>query len=156
MFGKLNNNQIEEVLSQQLIGRIGCSANNKTYVVPISYAYDGESVYCHTYDGLKIKMMRENSDVCFEVDTLENMANWRSVIAWGKFEELKNGERNAAIEKLFSRVIPEVASKTLQLSPQWPFPPDDFEKVTGIVFRIKLQEKTGRYEKSDSLEFYSS
>lgn len=153
MFGKLNDEQIEEVLRQEIIGRIGCSANNKTYVVPISYAYDGGSIYCHTYDGLKIEMMRQNPEVCFEVDIMHNMANWKSVIAWGQFEELKNGERNSAIEKLSKRQIPEVASKTLQLTPQWPFPPDDFEKVTGIVFSIKLQEKTGRYEKSDSITF---
>jgi nitroimidazol reductase NimA-like FMN-containing flavoprotein (pyridoxamine 5'-phosphate oxidase superfamily) len=28
-------------------------------------------------------MMRANPHVCFEVDHRENLANWRSVVAWG-------------------------------------------------------------------------
>ena len=154
MFGNLDKDEIEKVLSHQMIGRIGCYAFDKTYVIPISYAYDGESIYCHTYEGLKITMMRKNSRVCFEVDSMENMANWRSVIAWGDFEELINNEdRKIAIQNLYKRIIPEVPSKTLQFSPQWPFPPDDFENVKGIVFRIRLYDKTGRFEKSDTPDF---
>ncbi len=75
MFGNLNKDEIEEVLKHHLIGRIGCYAFDTTYIVPISYGYDGESIYCHTYEGLKITMMRKNPRVCFEVDTMENMAN---------------------------------------------------------------------------------
>ena len=30
MFGKLEENEIEQVLGSQVIGRIGCSANNTT------------------------------------------------------------------------------------------------------------------------------
>lgn len=154
MFGKLNEDEIEEVLSSQIIGRLGCNAKNTTYIVPISYAYDGEYIYCHTYEGQKIIMMRENPSVCFEVDTLENMGNWKSVIALGIFEELThNDDQKNAIEILLKRKIPGVASKTLQLSPQWPFPPDDFELVKGIVFRIRLYEKTGRFERSEAIQF---
>jgi nitroimidazol reductase NimA-like FMN-containing flavoprotein (pyridoxamine 5'-phosphate oxidase superfamily) len=154
MFGNLGKSEIEEVLRWQTIGRIGCNAFNTTYVVPISYAYDGEYVYCHTYEGLKLVMMRANPNICFEVDNMENMGNWRSVIAWGVFEELEEADdQRKAIDALYNRVVPGVASKTLQLSPQWPFPPDNCEKVKGVIFRIKLHEKTGRYETSDVAEF---
>jgi nitroimidazol reductase NimA-like FMN-containing flavoprotein (pyridoxamine 5'-phosphate oxidase superfamily) len=37
MFGKLNHDQIEEVLKNQFIGRIGCHADGITYVIPVSY-----------------------------------------------------------------------------------------------------------------------
>ena len=155
MFGKLKKNEIEDVLTHQIIGRIGCNAYNTTYIVPISYAYDGDFVYCHTYEGLKIVMMRTNPNVCFEVDTMENMANWKSVIAWGIFEELTESDtQKKAIQKLYNRRVPGIPSKTLQLSPQWPFPPDDPEHVKGVIFRIMLYEKTGRFEKSEVLEFY--
>lgn len=155
MFGKLKKDEIEDVLTHQIIGRIGCNAYNTTYIVPISYAYDGDFVYCHTYEGLKIVMMRTNPNVCFEVDTMENMANWKSVIAWGIFEELTESDiQKKAIQKLYNRRVPGIPSKTLQLSPQWPFPPVDPEHVKGVIFRIKLYEKTGRFEKSEVLEFY--
>ena len=147
MIGKLESHEIEEVLHHQLIGRIGCHADNITYVVPISYAYDGTYIYGHTYEGMKINMMRKNPRVCFEVDTMQNMANWKSVICWGEFEELINSdEREAGIQKLLDRVLPLVTSETVQITPQWPFPPTDLNKVEGIVYRVLLNEKTGRFE----------
>jgi len=32
--------------------------------------------------------MRKNPEVCFQLDVIENLASWRSVICWGTFEEL--------------------------------------------------------------------
>jgi hypothetical protein len=151
MFGKLNNGQIEKVITDNYIGRLGCHADGKTYVVPISYAYDGQFIYARTFEGLKLSMMRKNPKVCFQIDEMENMANWKSVVAWGTFEELLNeNERNQGLQILVSRMLPEIASETVKLSPQWPFPTDDFSKIKGIIFRIKLTEKTGRFEMIDS------
>ncbi len=105
MLGELNSSQIENVLQGEVIGRIGCHADDITYVVPVSYVYDGVYAYAHTKEGLKIEMMRTNPMVCFEVDVIENMSNWRSVIAWGKFEEIKKPEeRKAGMQKLIDRL----------------------------------------------------
>jgi uncharacterized protein len=157
MFGKLNPDQIEELLKSQFIGRIGCHANGVTYVVPVSYAYDGIYVYGHTYEGMKVDMMRKNPMICFEADDTKNLANWLSVVAWGEFEELKDGKaRDEAIQKLVGRVLPVITSETMHLSPQWPFPAEKTDDVTGIVYRIKLTEKTGRYEKSDEQNYFAS
>lgn len=157
MFGKLNADQIEELLKSQFIGRIGCHANGVTYVVPVSYAYDGTYVYGHTYEGMKVDMMRKNPMICFEADDTKNLANWQSVVAWGEFEELKDGkERDEAVQKLVGRVLPVITSETMHLSPQWPFPAENAADVTGIVYRIKLTEKTGRYEKSEEQNYFAS
>lgn len=157
MFGKLNADQIEELLKSQVIGRIGCHANGVTYVVPVSYAYDGSYVYGHTYEGMKVDMMRKNPMICFETDDTKNLANWQSVVAWGEFEELKDGmERDEAVKKLVGRVLPVISSETMHLSPQWPFPAENAADVTGIVYRIKLTEKTGRYEKSEEQNYFAS
>jgi nitroimidazol reductase NimA-like FMN-containing flavoprotein (pyridoxamine 5'-phosphate oxidase superfamily) len=150
MFGKLSSTQIEKVISDNFVGRLGCHADGKTYVVPISYAYDGQFIYARTFEGLKISMMRKNPKVCFQIDEMENMANWKSVVTWGTYEELKNEEeRNEGLEKLISRMLPEISSETVKLSPQWPFPTNDFTKIRGIIFRIRLIEKTGRFEMMD-------
>ena len=146
MIHTLNNNQIEQLLEHQVIGRIGCHAEGKTFVVPISYAYDGKDIYAHTHEGLKIKMMRQNPAVCFEVDDTRNLADWKSVIAWGEFEELvEKEERNYALQLLNSRVLPMTTSMTIRLGDTWPFRPD-LKKKDGIFFRIRLQEKSGRFE----------
>jgi uncharacterized protein len=150
MFGNLDQTGIDEVISSNIVGRIGCHADGKTYVVPISYVYDGECIYAHTSGGLKIDMMRRNPEVCFQVDSMEDMADWRSVIAWGTFEELtKADERNKGLQKLIGRSLPKIASETVKLSPEWPFPTRKYDQIPGIVFRICLHEKTGRFEKMD-------
>ena len=149
MLGELKGNEIEDVIRHQLIGRLGCYADGKIYVIPISYAYDGEYFYAFSREGMKVNMMRKNPDVCLQIDNMSYMDNWQSVIVWGRFEELKKGdERTSAIRKLMNRVLPAVTSEMLRISPDWPFPLDDPENIPGVVYRIRVSEMTGRFEKN--------
>ncbi len=145
MHKDLSEEQIEYVLKNELLGHIGCHADNITYVVPICYAYDGKCIYGRTYDGMKIKMMRENPNVCFQVEYIENMVKWRSVICWGEFEELTDfDKRNKGIRVLEDRVLAVVEINAFNQSPYWPFSISDLDDVKGIIFRIHLNKKTGR------------
>ncbi|SDI30001.1 pyridoxamine 5'-phosphate oxidase family protein [Winogradskyella thalassocola] len=149
MLGYLNNKQIEHVLQSLIIGRIGCHADDRTYVVPVTYAYDGKYIYGHTKEGLKISMMRKNPMVCFEVDVMENMSNWRSVIAWGKFEELKSPEqRKEGLKILMNAVMPLMTGETTISHPMSDSHQKTIEAMKGVVYRIELTKKTGRYEKT--------
>jgi len=144
MFGTLDDSEIELLLQYQIVGRIGCHAGGTTYVVPISYAYDGESIIMHTHEGMKVNLMRQNPQVCFQVEDMPNMANWKSVITWGTFEEITDiRERNEALKLLTHRIT---VSKTVHLTSTWPFETEDIPYVEGIVCRIRLTEKTGRFE----------
>jgi len=149
MLGDLNQEQIKNLLSSQMIGRLGCHADDKTYVVPVTYAYDKEYLYMHTQEGMKIDMMRKNPKVCFEVDHVDNMANWQSAVVWGTYEELNGKEAEHALQTLVNRVMPLVTSQTSRPRysldrPHAPVNPN----VKTVVFRIKLTEATGRFEKS--------
>ena len=147
MVGKLNNRQIEVIISEQMIGRLGCHYNDLTYVVPISYTYNGGCIYCITYEGMKLDIMRKNPKVCLEIDELIDMANWKSVICWGEFEELtKVEERKEALILMKNRLLPFISSFVTHLSPTWPFIDKNVDKFKGIVFRVRLKEKTGRFE----------
>ena len=156
MFGTLNQEEIETVLHSQLVGRIGCHEDDITYVVPISYAYDGEYIYAHTHEGMKIDIMRKNPKVCFEVESMSNMANWKSVICWGEFEEIHHeAERHNILEILQDRILPAFPSATTKLTPIWPFHASNIEidNITGLVFRIRLTKKTGRFETDTTPSF---
>ena len=102
MIGELTNDQIDQVLASQMVGRIGCHVEERTYIVPVAFAFDGQYIYAHSRNGLKISMMRRNPTVCFEVDIIENMGNWRSVIVQGVYEELKTGALQLLAFKLLS------------------------------------------------------
>ena len=147
MLGTLNTQQIEELLQHQIVGRIGCHADGETYVVPISYAYDGKYIYCHTHEGKKTGILRKNPKVCFEVDDLKDMSNWKSVVVQGEFKEIKDrNARNTAMKTLLQRYLPIMSSVTTHLGEHWPFEPDDTTEIPGMVFRIEVKEKTGRFE----------
>jgi uncharacterized protein len=149
MLGTLSKTQIDHVLDSQVIGRIGCYADGRVLVVPITYAFDGECIYAHSKDGMKIKMMRKNPKVCFEVDVMDNMANWRSVILWGEYEELKDAaSQEKGMKILIDRLKPLVASETVYSDEHHSMRPQMVEKeVKAIVYRIKILESSGRYEK---------
>jgi uncharacterized protein len=149
MLGNLKPQQIEQVLKNQLVGRIGCCLNGEPYIVPISYAYDGTYIYCHSTEGRKTEMMRRNPRICFQVDKMKDMGNWKSVIVQGEFEELKTTEdRNVGLQALLNRSLPLISSVTTHIGEQWPFLPDDAATIDGVVFRIVIKEKTGRFEKT--------
>lgn len=152
MTGQLTSNEIEHVLHSQIIGRIGCHDNDRVYVVPLSYAYDGKYIYCHSYEGRKLQIMRRHPDVCFQVDEMKDMGNWKSVVAWGRFEELTDKkEKNQALVALLKRALPFVTSITTHLGASWPFLPEDdngYDEIPGVVFRILAEEKSGRFEKT--------
>ena len=157
MLGKLNPDDVETLVKQQLVGRIGCHAKDVTYVVPISFAYDGAYIYGHTFEGMKVDMMRKNPKACFQVDDTTDLANWQSAVLWGEFEELAEGpERILALHKLTERRLPLISSETMHLTSQWPFRDEDVSKISGIVFRIRVTEKTGRFEKSTEKHFFAS
>lgn len=148
MIGILGPMQIEEVLSKQLIGRIACCNDGVPYVVPISYAYDGKDLYFHTREGKKVQMMRANPQVCFQVDHMHTMADWESVIAWGTFEEVAGKEeREHALKLLIARALPLISSVTTHFGKTWPFMQEPLsENIQGVLFRIRIKEKSGRFE----------
>jgi uncharacterized protein len=141
VLGDLNHAEIESVLRGNAIGRIGCHAFGRTYVVPITYAYDGAAVYARSAEGMKLHMMRQNPHVCFEVDAIDGMANWESVIASGVFQELQGDDAR----ERFTWLVGEL-SERLEGPPgetAHPSPGSD----TGVVYRIVLEEKVGRFER---------
>lgn len=149
MIGSLTKDQIEHVLRNGLIGRIACYADHKIYVVPLTYVFDGKFIYAHSREGMKVQMMRKNPNVCFEVDSIETMTNWRCVVAWGKFEELDNeAERSQALKILNDRLMPYLLSETMRPHGLAHGPERVEKDRKPVVYRINVTEMSGRYEKN--------
>ena len=140
MIGELDAGRIEEVLRRGTVARIGCHADGRTYVVPVSYAYAGGCMWCHSAEGMKLRMMRADPEVCVEVEEVDDLANWRSVIAWGRFEELTGAEAALGMELLVRRFMPDAAAAGQR-------PPAGGAPAGVTAFRIRLHERTGRYER---------
>lgn len=151
MIHNLTDDQIDHIVRSQMIGRIGCSAKGKVYVVPTAYAYDGNYIYAHAKEGMKINVMRKHPRVCFQLDVIENLASWRSVILWGEYEELTSRPLQLkAIKLLNDRFTPVTMSESAKPSANVPRGPEKVEKLKrAVLYRISISEKSGRYEKID-------
>ena len=134
----LPENEIEELLRTALVGRIGCCAHgtggdDRPFVVPLAYGYDGAAVYAHSGVGRKIRAMRAQPLVTFEVDRAEASDRWRSVIADAVYEELTDP---AARDRALAVIYPDPDARPA-------LPPET------IVYRLRLTAKSGRYEVPD-------
>jgi nitroimidazol reductase NimA-like FMN-containing flavoprotein (pyridoxamine 5'-phosphate oxidase superfamily) len=148
MLGQLTDAQIEQVLHTQFVGRIGCCSDEKIYVVPVTYVYHSGYIYAHSKEGMKVKMMRSNPKVCFQVDAMDDMTNWRSVIVWGDYEELKTEkDQQAGMQIMIDRLAPFMTSETVR-APHHSHAPEIVEKsLKAVAYRIRIIDKTGRFEK---------
>lgn len=145
MMGELKAEQIEEVLRSGILGRIGFVEGGWPYVEPVTYVYDGDCVFTHSAEGLKLRAMRGNPHVCLEVEQIQSMTNWRTVLVRGNFEQLWNDAAERAMELLATHLarIETSASARLMMS-------EDVRRREGvqrpILYCIRIEDRTGRFE----------
>ncbi len=135
MVGLLSQDEIEALLRRCRVGRIGCCIDDRPYVVPVNFAYDGSAIYVVSGPGRKIDAMRSDPRVCSEVDEIDESdgdLDWRSVIVDGVYAELTDDGRRAALT-LLGKICPD----SLSCMPIIP--------AGMIFFRIDLVEKSGRF-----------
>jgi uncharacterized protein len=141
---ELATREIDSLLHEALVARIGYTdRRNKAWIVPITYAYDGEAVYGYSLLGAKLEGMSAHPDVCVEIDRVIDNADWWSVVARGRFEPLSGGAAVEAVERISERL------RTVALADNAGFPAEHTyvarEGGPGIAFRIRLTEKHGRH-----------
>jgi nitroimidazol reductase NimA-like FMN-containing flavoprotein (pyridoxamine 5'-phosphate oxidase superfamily) len=145
MVGELTEKEIQNFFSEQNFGHLGCSDGTRMYVVPTSYIYLGDHILCHSRGGLKIDLMRKNPSVCFQVERVDDYAHWKSLIAWGNYEEVTDDKEIEDIRKQFS-------AKSLNLKVALASTPSRDGKMEGapiselVFYKIRFTEVTGRYE----------
>ena len=136
MITRLSDAESYALLRAGRIARLGCVADGEPYVVPVNYAFNDESVIIHSLPGRKITAMRAAPRVCLQVDDIKNGCRWKSVLAYGTFEELNNpAERSRALNYLLS-AFP-------QLTPVESLIAEDAAPPPLIVFRIRIDRVTG-------------
>lgn len=87
--------EIEAIIMQAEVCRLGLAVANTPYVIPVNYGYENNCLYVHcAQKGRKLDMIRQNNRVCFEMDVeaeicdrdktaCEWSSNYRSVIGYG-------------------------------------------------------------------------
>ncbi|MBI1344244.1 MAG: pyridoxamine 5'-phosphate oxidase family protein [Terrimonas sp.] len=149
MLGILNHTEITNVLSSQVLGRIACCKKGKPYLVPVTYVYDGKNIYGQSLEGKKLDILRKHPKVCFEVDMMTDMQNWKSVLVYGKFRELNGEDEKKARKILFSKVLTLMTSSTIHpYGHETNGKVDNENRIKPVMYRIDIDKVTGRFEKN--------
>ena len=124
------------MLSAAGIARLGCIVEGEPYIVPINYYLEDDCAHSHSLPGLKISALRENPRACLQLDEIESDASWRSVLAFGNYEEITNpSERKNILGKLINHFP--------MLTPVESAIAEDAGPPSVVVFRIRIDRVTG-------------
>ncbi|MEY3432176.1 MAG: hypothetical protein RL131_112 [Bacteroidota bacterium] len=150
MNGELTEQQINNILCSQTFGRLACCKGKHPYIVPVTYFYDGKFIYGKSSEGKKIDLMRDNPNVCFQVDFSRDMYNWESAVIYGLFEELKGEDAVKAKHILSEKLMPLLSGVSIHAHEHDEGEGHELIDETskrGIYFRIKIAEKSGRFQR---------
>ena len=104
--------EIDQFLDSQSTGVLGLPDEGAPYLLPLSYAYDGDSSLYFTYllgeQSRKEELTERTERTQFLVYTAETMFNWRSVVLEGTFEKLKPSEWEGVSDYLEKVWRPEI------------------------------------------------
>ncbi|HJQ24250.1 MAG TPA: pyridoxamine 5'-phosphate oxidase family protein [Blastocatellia bacterium] len=121
------------------IGHLGCVADGMPYVVPVCYLLSDDAIYVHSLGGRKVRALRQDPRACLQVEAIVDDYNWRSAIAFGRFEEVTDAdERERAVRRLLARFP--------RLTPVESVPVHDGQSSV-IVFCIRIEAITGVCER---------
>lgn len=135
MIEQLSDKEAREILNDGRIGRLGCIADGYPYVVPVSYVVDDNCVYIHSLPGKKVFGLRSNPRACIQVDQIVDDCHWRSVIAFGNYEEI-----TAPIEK--QRILQKLFSRFPKLTPVESSIAADTQTASVIIISIRIDKMT--------------
>jgi uncharacterized protein len=137
MINTLGERESRALLSGEWTGRLGCSDHGRPYIVPVHYMFENDCVYVQSPPGHKIDVLRDNPNACLQVDEVRDDAHWRSVLAFGLYEEVKDiKERERVMADMFKRWprATGAESQTKKAAPDT------------VIFRIRVTDITGVYE----------
>ena len=127
------------LLRSARLARLGCVADDEPYVVPVNYVFDGECAISHSLPGRKIKAMRAQPRVCLQVDELKDQYHWKSVIAYGMFEEITSPDERARALSVLLSLFP-------RLTPVESLIAEDANAPAPIVYRVRIDKVSGLRE----------
>lgn len=88
-FRDLSEDEANQLLDRNRVGRIAYSFLDSVDIRPIHYVRSDRWLFGRTSEGDKLTTLRHNQWVAFEVDEIEGPLDWKSVVAHGTFRALK-------------------------------------------------------------------
>lgn len=136
---EMSNGQIKEVLKRIGYGHLGMARGNHPYVVPIHYAYDDPHIYFYTTEGKKTEIIKNNPEVCLQIEQVKSSRDWQSVIAVGEAVRLTDfEERERALESILASNPTLTPAVSIRWMDSW------VRENIEVIYRLTPRMLTGR------------
>jgi len=136
---------IDAIIRGSEVCRLAFAVSDEPYLVPVSFGYDGHSLYFHTAEtGRKIDCITANNRVCFEFERnvrlirhAQKACKWsfsfESVIGFGAVHELQSPEDKA---RGLNHIMEHYSGR------EWEFDPSVMKSTR--VWTIAISSVTGK------------
>jgi nitroimidazol reductase NimA-like FMN-containing flavoprotein (pyridoxamine 5'-phosphate oxidase superfamily) len=137
--------EMDEIIRESHVCRIALALDNTPYIIPVSFGYDGKSIYLHTAkEGKKIDYIKNNNNICFEFERnvklfkdTNSACKWtftyESIIGYGNIYELELlSQKEDGIKKIMSQYSEK----------EWFIGEDKLDNIS--VWEIEIISMTGK------------
>ncbi len=137
-FSVLTTAQCHALLASQHVGRIAFTFRDRVDIEPVHYVYRDGWIWGRTQHGTKVNILAHHPWVAFEVDHVEALFTWRSVVVRGRVEfpdpegSVQEQERYAAGVDAFRSLVPAA------------FTENDPTPDRDLIFMLPADELEGR------------
>ncbi|HEX5580480.1 MAG TPA: pyridoxamine 5'-phosphate oxidase family protein [Gemmatimonadaceae bacterium] len=142
----LTHTESVALLERQNVGRLAHAFRGRVDVVPVSYVHHEGWLYGRTSLGPKLVTLAHNHWVAFEVDEIRGPFDWTSVVVRGSFHPIDPTESEPERER-FDQALEVLRSRYPET-----FTEDDFAPHRTVLFRIHMDEITGRQGRLEAPE----
>ena len=144
-FFELDDAQCHAILDRNRVGRIAYSFHDRVDIAPVHFVRRGPWLYGRSAPGSKLTTLAHVPWVAFEVDEIEGLFDWRSVVVHGAFYCLMPGGTSYDVSAW------EAGLDALRELVPGSFTRDDPVPFRLAMFRISVDQVTGRSARSGSL-----
>ena len=135
---EMSEAECRALLLRHQVGRMAYSLNDRVDITPIHYVYSDGWLFARTSHGGKMDILAVAPYVAFEVDEVEGVFDWRSVVVHGTVYRMeRDGSPHDAANwargiELLRAIVPETGTD------------DDPVPYRSLVFGIYVHSLTGR------------
>ena len=142
--------EIDAVIRQSRVCRLGMIDGPDPYIVPLCFGYDGQTLCFHcAREGRKLEILRRNPRVCFEFDILEKMIEAPAACDWGLRYRSVMGTGLATVVEELAEKRKALALIMAQYAGDRSFTfPEEVAKRTA-VFQVKIATISGKQSKRE-------